>query len=103
MAADQVVSRELNALQAELAAAQRAGEPPAALEHAPIATPAAAAAGAGTAAVEEAELSRQLQEFVDEVTAFFHQAEKNIAAHPAESVVGALVVGILIGRMLGRH
>jgi hypothetical protein len=30
-------------------------------------------------------------------------AEKGIAAHPAQSVVGALLVGILIGRLLGRH
>jgi hypothetical protein len=30
-------------------------------------------------------------------------AEKGIEAHPAQSVVGALLVGILIGRLLGRH
>jgi ElaB/YqjD/DUF883 family membrane-anchored ribosome-binding protein len=28
---------------------------------------------------------------------------KGIAAHPAQSVVGALLVGILIGRLLGRY
>jgi ElaB/YqjD/DUF883 family membrane-anchored ribosome-binding protein len=38
-----------------------------------------------------------------EATSFFDEAEKNIAAHPTESVVGALLVGILIGRLLGRH
>jgi hypothetical protein len=30
-------------------------------------------------------------------------AEKGIAAHPAQSVVDALLVGILIGRLPGRH
>ncbi len=53
--------------------------------------------------VEERELRDQLAEFVNQVTQFFEQSEKNIAAHPAESVVGALVVGILIGLLLGRR
>ncbi len=42
-------------------------------------------------------------ELVDEVTTFFEEAEKNIAAHPAESVVGALLVGALIGLYLSSH
>jgi ElaB/YqjD/DUF883 family membrane-anchored ribosome-binding protein len=50
---------------------------------------------------DERELREQLRELADEVTHFFDQAEKNIAEHPSESVIGALVVGILIGRLLG--
>jgi len=38
-----------------------------------------------------------------EASGFFDQADKNIAAHPTASVLGALVVGILIGRLLGRR
>ena len=38
-----------------------------------------------------------------EVTGFFEEAEKSIATHPAQSVVGGLLVGILIGRLLGRR
>jgi len=34
---------------------------------------------------------------------FFAETEKNISAHPAQSVIGALLVGILIGHLLGRR
>jgi len=50
---------------------------------------------------DERELRDQLRELVDEVTSFFAEAEKNISAHPTQSVIGALLVGILIGRLLG--
>ena len=33
---------------------------------------------------------------------FFDEAEKTISAHPAQSVAGALLIGILIGRLTGR-
>ncbi len=45
----------------------------------------------------------------DDITTLIEQdvsdqeVEKDIASHPAQSVVGALVVGILIGRLLGRR
>ncbi len=48
-------------------------------------------------------LREQLRDFVDEITDFFEEAEKNVAAHPAESVLGAMLVGILIGYLLGRR
>ena len=38
-----------------------------------------------------------------QVTDPFEEAEKNIAAHPVQSVLSTLVVGILIGRLLGRR
>jgi len=44
-----------------------------------------------------------LRELTSEATRFFDEAEKGISAHPTQSVVGALLVGILIGRLLGRH
>lgn len=99
MAADSVVSSELKSLQDELAAAQR--------ERSPTANPAAPTA---TAAVEpaketpeERDLHDQLSQLMDEVAGFFGEAEKNISAHPAQSVLIALAVGILIGRLLGRR
>ena len=105
MAADAVVSRELKSLQEELSASQR--------EHiSPIPLSAAAAGGATATpppppppqeAAEERELRDQLRELVNEVTTFFEETEKNIAAHPTQSVVGALLVGVLIGRLLGRR
>jgi ElaB/YqjD/DUF883 family membrane-anchored ribosome-binding protein len=103
MAADAVVSRELKSLQEELSTSQRERVSP---------TPSPAAAASGTTstpppplkeAAEESELREQLRELVNEATTFFEEAEKNIAAHPTESVVGALLVGVLIGRLLGRR
>jgi ElaB/YqjD/DUF883 family membrane-anchored ribosome-binding protein len=103
MAADAVVSRELKSLQEELSTSQRERV---------STTPSPPAAASGTAAApslppkeaaEERELREQLRELVNEATTLFEEAEKNIAAHPAESVVGALLVGVLIGRLLGRR
>jgi ElaB/YqjD/DUF883 family membrane-anchored ribosome-binding protein len=92
MPADIVVSRELKSLQDELSAAQQAR----------LAVPTAPPSSAEPVRREdERELREQLRELADEVTHFFDQAEKNIAEHPSESVIGALVVGILIGRLLG--
>ncbi len=100
MATDAVVSRELKSLQEELSTSQRE-------RLSPIPSPAA-----GTTATpppppiepaEERELREQLRELVNEVTTFFEEAEKNIASHPTQSVVGALLVGVLIGRLLGRR
>lgn len=103
MAADAVVSRELKSLQEELSTSQRERMSP---------TPSPAAAASGTTATpppppqeaaEEFELREQLRELVNQVTTFFEEAEKNVTAHPTESVVGALLVGVLIGRLLGRR
>ena len=67
----------------------------------PAAPPGAAEPPQQTA--DEGELRDQLRQLTSEVTSFFDEAEKSISAHPTQSVVGALLVGILIGRLLGRH
>ena len=99
MATDAVVSRELRSLQDELSISQRERASPAAGAGGTTAMPPVPP----TETVEELELRQQLRELVNEVTTFFEEAEKNIAAHPTESVVGALLVGVLIGRLLGRR
>ena len=106
MPADPVLSRELKSLQKEAAAAQReratpVTAPAAADRGSPSGLPANDAAPAETA--EERALRDQLGEFVDQVTQFFNDTEKNISAHPIESVAGALLIGILIGRLIGRR
>lgn len=93
MAADPALSRELNSLREEVAAAQRERQPSAPASPDPAAPPETA---------EERALRDQLGELFDHVAQFFEDAEKNIAAHPAESVVAALLVGILIGRLSRR-
>lgn len=99
MATDPLLSRELNALREELSTARREQTETAAPpkdEPTPPPEP-----SQDRAADDEAR--QRLDEFIDEATQFFEQAEKSIASHPAQSVVGALLVGILIGRLLGRR
>ena len=104
MAADAVVSRELKSLQDELSVSQRERMAPAS-----VAPPAAASSMSAASAyppqaiTEEHELREQLRELVNEVTGFFEQTEKSVSAHPTQSVISALLVGILIGRLLGRR
>ena len=99
MVADVLVSRELKLLQEELVTSQK--------ERAAI--PASESAGGGSTAQPQAEppseteLQDQLRHFANELTDLFDEAEKGISAHPTQSVVGALLVGILIGRLLGRR
>jgi len=101
MTADAVVSRELRSLQDELLISQKERTTPAAAsaaQSAPVSPP-----PTQPAAVEDPELRDQLHELANEVTNFFGEAEKTISAHPAQSVAGALLVGILIGRLIGRR
>ena len=99
MASDQVVSRELKSLQEELSAAQRERL---AVSTAPPTQP-SSPAESSDASEEKRELRDQLGDLANAVTSFLEEAEKDIAEHPAQSVIGALVVGILIGRLLGRR
>ena len=109
MPADPVLSRELKSLQEKLTASQRergADVKPA--HQAPI-TSGVVSIGTAPPAVPSPQLSEdeqriraQFSELADEITGFFEQAEKNISEHPIESVAGALLIGILIGRLLGR-
>ena len=99
MAADSIMSRELRSLQEELSATRmtRAAiriaqpEPPPSLSNEPI-----------QENPDLRELRDQFHELANGVAEFFDGAEKYIAAHPAQSVIGALLVGILIGRLLPR-
>jgi ElaB/YqjD/DUF883 family membrane-anchored ribosome-binding protein len=104
MAADVLVSRELKSLQNELASAKM--ERAANAEQVAPTSPAIASASATEASAqlpEQAELQGYLRQLAEEVTELFGEAEKNISAHPTQSVAGALVLGILIGRLLGRR
>jgi ElaB/YqjD/DUF883 family membrane-anchored ribosome-binding protein len=104
------LSRELKSLQEELAAGRReraaAPAPSAALSAAPSESATAAAAGqpeTALEAAEEQELRGQFRNLVKEITDYVDDMDKNIAAHPAMSVITALLVGILIGRLLARR
>ena len=91
MAADAILSQELNSLKEEISASKRE-------------RPAASPPGAPPESAAEAGQDReQLRQFVDELSKLVEEGGKNISAHPVASLAGALVVGILIGRLLGRR
>ena len=111
MASNLQTFQELQALREELSSGRRgaslpaAKSPPPAQSRPEIAEPAArepeteaAPKGAG----QRGPLSEELDELVGELTQFFEEAEKNIAAQPAASAVGALVVGMIVGWMIRR-
>ena len=100
MATDVLVSRELKSLQDELASAKN--NRIAVVEQSAAASPPPACATEAST-LDEAELQGYLRQLADEVTELFGEAEKSISAHPTQSVAGALVLGILIGRLLGRR
>ena len=100
MASDRVVSQELKSLRDELSAAQRERS---AASASPQMPPFPSPQPVGGTADDDDDVRNQLGELVDAITGFLEEAEKDIAAHPARSVIGALVVGILIGRLMGRR
>ena len=66
------------------------------------------AAKSGAAKAEEAieagaaTLTEQLRGLAREIADITEETEKGVVAHPLTSVLGALVLGILIGRVLPR-
>lgn len=101
MNGDVVASRELKSLQEELSATERERSAAASV---PPTTPRPGSVEPGEPPEEsQRELWDQLRDLTGEVTNFFEEAEKSISAHPTQSIVSALLVGIFIGRLLGRR
>ncbi len=102
MVADSDVSHEPQSLQEELSASQR--------EH-PSSPADPVSVNAGTApqtsqledTADEQQLHGTVSKFIEAITEFFEEAEKNVSAHPAAHVIGGIVVGIFIGRLVGRR
>ena len=104
MAADRVLSRELKSLQDELTAARRER----AVQGAPASDTtssrdAAARVGRPEESAEESELRGELRDLLKEITDFAEDAEEIVSAHPAMSIVAAMLLGILVGSLLGRR
>ena len=97
-----VLSHEPQLLQEELSASQR--------EH-PSSPADTVSVGAGTTpqtsqpedTADEQQLHGTVGKFIEAITEFFEEGEKNVSAHPAAHVIGGIVVGILIGRLVGRR
>ena len=102
MVADAEVSREPQSPQEALSALQR--------EHpSSPADPVSVAAGTTPKTsqpedtADEQQLHGKVGKFIEAITEFLEEADKNVSAHPAAHVIGGIVVGILIGRLLGRR
>jgi ElaB/YqjD/DUF883 family membrane-anchored ribosome-binding protein len=101
MVADVEVSREPQSLQEEVSALQR--------EHpSSPADPVSANAGTVPQTSQPEDTADKPQDgtvgkFIEAITDFFEEAEKNVSARPAAHVIGGIVVGILIGRLVGRR
>jgi len=102
MSADAVLSRELKGLHSELSA-PRAKRSAAAHHRGAAEGKATRTHRPSEDSAEQQQLQAELREFADAIKELIEDAEKNVSAHPAASVLGALVTGILIGRLLGRH
>jgi len=89
---------EIEALRREVAAmrAERDEQEQAAADK--TAEPAAEFAAASGAA----NFTEQMRTLAREVSAFAEEAEEGVANHPLTSVLGALILGILIGRTFHR-
>ncbi|HUL11423.1 MAG TPA: hypothetical protein VLU73_04535 [Methylococcaceae bacterium] len=101
MAADTVLSQELKALQEEMAASHQERS-----LRSKVRAPADAEVNRDSQpgkGAEEKHLVGELRELANVITEFVEEAEQNVSEHPTASVIGALVVGILIGRLLGRR
>lgn len=95
--ADTILTHELESLHKKLAGSHRKRRSQ------PTDHPSAKRAERPEKAVEEHGLHKEIQEFVKLVANYVEEAKGDISAHPSISVLGAMVVGILIGRLLGRH
>lgn len=100
MTADAV--SELAALQAELSASQRKRQSPAA-DRTPAGDAAPEPSPRAETATDEGHAEQEVRDFVNLLKEFVEDAEHNIAEHPAVSVIGALLIGILIGRLLAKR
>jgi hypothetical protein len=107
-AGDPIVTRELKALQDDVSTSQRRRRSRREARPAPnagVASPEPIPAKPQNEAdpADAQKLGDELRELLHEASGFFEEAEKNVAAHPAASVLSALVVGILIGRLTARR
>jgi len=100
MARDATLARELSALQKELSSSRRERMPPPDREAAPGKKD---RPNQTENSAEQRQIAQQLQDIVDHIKEFAEEAEQNMAEHPAATVVGALLLGILIGRLLARR
>ncbi|HME86397.1 MAG TPA: hypothetical protein VKG91_18090 [Roseiarcus sp.] len=111
MASKSATQEELQSLREELSTAGRARQPKSAPSPA-TAEPRAedlkratgpAAAAAPDGATDSETLRDEISELMSEAVRFLEERESDMGAHPVAIAIGGIVVGLIIGRMLGRR
>jgi ElaB/YqjD/DUF883 family membrane-anchored ribosome-binding protein len=102
MSNDCVLLHELRSLGEEVSASQKRRLSRAA-DRAPAGDEAAESPIQPIEAIEGRQPDGELRALVDAIKEFVQDAEKNASAHPAATAVGAMILGVLIGRLLGRR
>ena len=102
MVADSEILREPQSLQEGLSASQRK-HPSSPADPVSPSAETARQTGQIKGAADEQQLHGTVGKFIEAITEFFEEAEKNVSAHPAAHVIGGIAVGILIGRLVGRR
>ena len=97
MTADATLTHELDSLHEKLAGWHRKRRSQ------PADRPATEQADRRQQTAKEHGLHGEVLEFIKLIAAYVEEAKESAAAHPSGSVLGAMVIGILIGRFLGRH
>ena len=102
MSGDTLLLRELKALREELSTSRRARSTPAA-GGSPAENNSSDVPIEAIEAAKDPQLEGQLREVLEAVKEFGQTVEENATSHPAATAVGALIIGILIGRLMGRR
>ena len=97
MTANAILTHELDSLHEKVASLhrKRKSQPPD--------PPAAKRIDRQQKTAEDHGLHKEILEFIKLIANYVQEAKGNVSAHPSASVLGAMVIGILIGRLLGRH
>jgi hypothetical protein len=95
--ADATFAQELESLHQKLASLHRKPRSQ------PADRPAAKRTDRHAKTAEEHGLHKEVLEFIKLIADYVEEAKGNVSSHPSASVLGAMLVGILIGRLLGRH
>ena len=102
MSEDSLLLRELKTLREEISASRKERSASAA-ERNPAEGKAADVPIEAIEAAKEPQLEGQLREVLEAIKEFGQTVEENATSHPAATAVGALIIGILIGRLIGRR
>ena len=102
MSGDSLLLRELKGLREEISASRKERSA-AAVERSPGEGKTSDVPIEAIEAAGEPQIDGQLREALEAIKEFGQTIEENATSHPAATAVGALIIGVLIGRFIGRR